>query len=82
MSTQVGKYYKAKFTSKKVIQIAITEANVTAAEANEVIRVLADDKQTPPPSQSSTERYAAKLFLISKKHVGVMFCRLKYLVKS
>ena len=55
-------YYKAKFTSKKVIQIAFTEANVTAAEANAVIRALADDKQIPPPSQSSTKRYAAKFF--------------------
>ena len=42
---------------------------MTAAEANEVIRVLADDKQTPPPSQSSTERYAAKLFLRTVKKV-------------
>ena len=40
-------YFKAKSTSKKVIQIASTEMNLAATEANEVIRALADDKETP-----------------------------------
>ena len=60
------KYFKAKSTSKKVIQIASTEANLTATETNEVIRALADDKETPSPSQSSTKRYevAAEFFYL------------------
>ena len=50
-------YFKANSTSKKVIQIASTEMNLAATEANEVIRALADDKETPSPSQSSTKRF-------------------------
>ena len=51
------KYFKARYTSLKVIQIAFTEVNLTAKEANEVICAFEDDKETPPTSRSSTKRY-------------------------
>jgi hypothetical protein len=50
------KYFKAKSTSKKIIQIASTEANLTTTETKEVFRALADVKETPSTSQSSTQR--------------------------
>ena len=51
VNTYLHKYFKARSTSIKVIQITFTEANFT------IIYALADDKKTPSPSQSSRKRY-------------------------
>lgn len=71
VNTYLHKYFKARSTSIKVIQITFTEANFT------IIYALADDKKTPSPSQSSRKRYE-DFYIIDEKLIRVMFHRLKY----